>query len=172
MLEQLSPELILIQPIPIHTMSLETEELLELVHNSSYIDVSPLDPNVRVSTNYNTNTNAVNVPVTGTTSSNFVPGLLAANTVNRYTNAPPSGNLQTSGNLQASGNYSTYNSYGNAVNLNTAATGPAAPTTHITTSGYNAQANNVIKTSTDNNVIRASTDNHVIRTDNYDRNIQ
>lgn len=105
---------------------------MELVHHSSYIDVSPLDPNVRISTNYSPNANQVNVPVTGTTSSNFAPGTIAASTLNRYTTSPPTGNLQTSG------NYSTYNSYSNPININTAATGPAAPTTHITTSGYNA----------------------------------
>lgn len=140
---------------------------MELVHNSSYIDVSPLDPNVRISTNYSPNANQVNVPVTGTTSSNFAPGTIAASTLNRYTNSPPTGNVQ------ASGNYSTYNSYSNPININTAATGPAAPTTHITTSGYNAQPNNIIKTTLENNVIRTSTNNNAIRSSqqNYDNRV-
>ena len=88
---------------------------MEVVHNSSYIDVSRTDPNARLVFNYSNSPNQVktsrtdpnarlvfnysnspdqvNVPVTGTNTSNFAPGTIAASTLNRYTVSPPTGNV-------------------------------------------------------------------------------
>ena len=66
---------------------------MEVVHNSSYIDVSRTDPNARLVFNYSNSPDQVNVPVTGTNTSNFAPGTIAASTLNRYTVSPPTGNV-------------------------------------------------------------------------------